>query len=108
MKVGSDRQAASSHSGPTSLPTRSAIQQYGICAGGPSKSGPVIWEFTPTKLFRSYFTICFLPEPGPEERGGGGWDGSRTRPETADLFWKKNMKYVILYSKSMTDCVLEK
>ena len=43
-----------------------------------------------------------------QKRGGGGWDGSRTRPETADLFWKKNMKYVILYSKSMTDCVLEK
>ena len=51
-----------------------------------AKIWPVIWEFTPTKLFRSYFTICFLPEPGPEERGGGGWDGSRTRPETADLF----------------------
>ena len=32
----------------------------------------------------------------------------RNRPETTDLLWKKNMKYVILYSKSMTDCVLEK
>ena len=108
MKVGSERQAASSPIRRMSLPPRSAIQQYGICPRGPSKSSPVIWEFTPTKLFRSYYTICFLPEPGPEERGGGGWDGSRTRPETADLFWKKNMKYVILYSKSMTDCVLEK
>ena len=44
----------------------------------------------------------------PKRGGGGGWDGSRTRPETADLFWKKNMKHVLLYSKSMTDCVLEK
>ena len=32
----------------------------------------------------------------------------RNRPETTDLFWKKNMKYVILYSESITDCVLEK
>ena len=108
MKVGSERQAASSRKRPKVDPSRSAIQQYGICPRGPSKSGPVIWEFTPTKLFRSYFTICFWPEPGPEERGGGGWDGSRTRPETADLFWKKNVKHVLLYSKSMTDCVLEK
>ena len=108
MKVGSDREAATSPERQVAVSPRSAIQQYGICAGGPSKSGPVIWEFTPTKLFRSYFTICFLPEPGPEERGGGGWDGSRNGPQTADLFWKKNRKYVILYSKSMTDCVLEK
>ena len=50
---------------PNDVSPRSAIQQYGICAGGPSKSGPVIWEFTPTKLFRSYFTICFLPSDRP-------------------------------------------
>ena len=62
----------------------------------------------PDKALPELFYDLFLPEPGPEERGGGGWDGSRTRPETADLFWKKNVKYVILYSKSMTDCMLEK
>ena len=50
----------------------------------------------------------FLARTGSREGGGGGWDGSRNRPETADLFWKEDMKYVILYSKSMTDCVLEK
>ena len=32
----------------------------------------------------------------------------RNRPKTIDLFWKKNIKYVILFSKSMIDCVLEK
>ena len=25
------------------------VNQWGFCAGGPSKSGPVIWDFTPTK-----------------------------------------------------------
>ena len=60
------------------------------------------------KALPELFYDLFLARTGSRREGGGGWDGSRTRPETADLFWKKNMKYVILYPKSMTDCVLEK
>ena len=62
----------------------------------------------PDKALPELFYDLFLARTGSLREGGGCWDGSRTRPETADLFWKKNMKYVILYSKSMTDCVLEK
>ena len=60
------------------------------------------------KALPELFYDLFLARTGSRREGGGGWDGSRTRPETADLFWKKNMKHVLLYSKSMTDCVLEK
>ena len=62
----------------------------------------------PDKALPELFYDLFLARTESRREGGGGWDGSRTRPETADLFWKKNMKYVLLYSKSMTDCVLEK
>ena len=92
VKVGSERQAASRRTrrmSPKSDPSRSAIQQYGICPRGPSKSGPVIWEFTPTKLFRSYFTICFLPEPGPEERGGEVGTGPEPVPRLLICFGRR-------------------
>ena len=89
VKVGSERQAASSRTGRMTLRLRSAIQQYGICPRGPSKSGPVIWEFTPTKLFRSYFTICFLPEPGPEERGGEVGTGPEPVPRLLICFGRR-------------------
>ena len=72
VKVGSERQAASSHSRPTrptSLYARSALQQYGICPRGPSKSGPVIWVlcfFNPKVAKMRDSTWDFRRFGGPE------------------------------------------
>ena len=50
VKVGSDREAASSSSRPNSGVDEIGVYYILFCAGGPSKIGIVSREYTPTKL----------------------------------------------------------
>ena len=71
VKVGSERQAATSPIHPKSEPPRLAIQQYGICPRGPSKSEPIIWVlcfFNPKVAKMRESTCDFRRFGGPECR----------------------------------------
>ena len=49
MKVGSERQAASSPNSPNSAAAEIGVNDMGFCPRGPSKIGTVMGEFTPIK-----------------------------------------------------------
>ena len=97
VKVGSERQAASRRAGPTEAAAEIGYTTIWNLSAGTLQIWPCYMGIYSDKALPELFYDLFLARTGSRREGaGGGWDGSRTRPETADLFWKKNMKYVLL------------
>ena len=62
MKVGSDREAASSPELPNHGVGEIGSNHVGLCVGGPSKIGPVSGEYIPKKKTTKFWGVPVAPE----------------------------------------------
>ena len=89
MKVGSERQAATSPQTPSYAAVEIGYTTIWNLSAGTLQIWPCYMGIYSDKALPELFYDLFLARTGSRREGVG--DGSRTRPGTADLFWKKKI-----------------